>query len=164
MRDNKFGTYSLLFIAIMGLFIATSCKKDSAENNLPKAPELPPAPSTPIAEPVKEKPVYVYSGDRFRDPFLPAGQSTNYQPDAVFDPQRAKVMGIIFGKDYKSAVLSVGGSGTYFIKGGKIFDVMGKSVEGYGVKIFVDKVVLSGEADNVFELKIQSSDEEAKTL
>jgi hypothetical protein len=70
-----------------------------------------------------------------------------------------------FGKDYKSAVLSVGGSGSYFVKTGKIFDIMGKTVEGYTAKIFVDKVVLSGEADNVFELKIKtSSDEEAKAL
>jgi hypothetical protein len=82
--------------------------------------------------------------------------------DAVFEPQKAAVKGIVYGQGYKSAVLSVGGSGTYFIKGGRIFDVMGKAIEGYSAKIFVDKVVILGEADNVFELKIKNADEEEK--
>ncbi len=150
-----------LFLVLFGL---SACSK-KGDGEIARAPEVaPPPPPAPVVEPVKEKPVYVYSGDRFRDPFIPAGQSTNYQPDAVFDPQRAVVKGIIFGKEHKSAMVTVGGSGTYFIKGGKIFDVMGKVIDGYSVKIFVDKVVLSGEADNVFELKIKTSDEEVKDL
>jgi len=164
MPDKSIRNSNTLIVC-MALMMTTACKISSAPSAAPKAAEVPvPAPQAPVAEVVKEKPVYVYSGDRFRDPFIPAGQATNYQPDAVFDPARASVKGIIFGRDYKSAVLTVGGSGTYFIKGGKIFDVMGKSVEGYAVKIFIDKVVLSGEADNVFELKIKTSDEEAKAL
>jgi hypothetical protein len=39
---------------------------------------------------------------------------------------------------------------------------MGKAIEGYSAKIFVDKVVILGEADNVFELKIKNADEEEK--
>jgi len=116
----------------------------------------------PAPEQPKEKQVYVYSGDRFRDPFTPAGQNTNYQPDAVFDPQRAAVKAIIYGPEYKTAVLNVGGSGSYFVKDGKIYDIMGKPVEGYSAKIFIDKVVVLGEADNVIELKIKKFDEEGK--
>jgi hypothetical protein len=78
----------------------------------------------------------------------------------VFDPQRASVKGIVFGQGFKSAVLSIGGSGTYFIKAGRIFDVMGKPVEGYSAKVFVDKVLVLGEADNVYELKIKNDDDE----
>lgn len=153
--------FSLLIVCAANL----SCGKKDMSSEIPKAPVAAPVqPAVVTAEAPKEKPIYVYSGDRFRDPFVPAGQATNYQPDAVFDPQRATVKGIIFGQEYRSAVLTVGGSGTYFIKGGKIFDVMGKNIEGYTTKIFVDKVVLTGEADNVFELKIKTSDEEAKAL
>lgn len=123
----------------------------------PAKVEPPPAPEQP-----KEKPVYVYSGDRFRDPFTPAGTSTNYQPDAVFDPQRATVRGIIYGASLQSAVLLVGGTGTYFVRGSRIFDVMGKNVEGYTAKIFKDKVNVIGDADTVYELKMQS--EEGKEL
>ncbi|MCG3203907.1 MAG: hypothetical protein KCHDKBKB_00584 [Elusimicrobia bacterium] len=149
---------------ILVILLLASCSEKKAKE-LPKAPvvEATPQAVAPVEAP-KEKPIYVYSGDRFRDPFIPAGQSTNYQPDAVFDPQRATVRGIIFGKEYRSAVLTIGGSGTYFIKDGKIFDVMGKGVEGFTAKIFVDKVILTSEADNVFELKIKANDEEAKAL
>ena len=162
---NMNGFPLLIFSLLLTMLFGVGCNKGEEANVVAKAPDLPPLPPPePVAEVQKEKPVYVYSGDRFRDPFIPAGQATNYQPDAVFDPARAAVKGIIFGKDHRSAVLTVGGSGTYFIKGGKIFDVMGKTVEGYSVKIFVDKVVLAGEADNVFELKIKATEEEGKTL
>ncbi len=152
---------------VLLLLIATSiigCGKKAKVAQAPTPASTPIPTPTPVSQELKEKPVYVYSGDRFRDPFMPAGQSANYQPDAVFDPQRASVKGIIFGTDYKSAVLMVGGTGSYFVKSGKIFDIMGKTVEGYSAKIFVDKVVLLGEADNVFELKIKNTDEEAKAL
>lgn len=132
----------------------------------PKTVVPPPQISQPAPEVVvpQEKPIYVYSGDRFKDPFMPAGQSTNYQPDATFDPQRATVKGIIFGKQFRSAVLNVGGSGTYFIRADNLFDIMGKKVEGYRAKVFVNKVTIVGDADNVYELKIKNSDEEGKPL
>ncbi len=140
-----------------------SCRKKPETTAAPVVQIAPPPPPVPKEEP-KEKPVYVYTGDRFRDPFMPAGQTGNYQPDAVFDPQRATVKGIIYGAQFKSAVLNVGGSGSYFIRGGRIFDIMGKTVEGYSAKVFIDKVVVMGEADNVFELKIRGNDEEEKSL
>jgi hypothetical protein len=37
---------------------------------------------------------------------------------------------------------------------------MGKPVEGYSAKVFVDKVLVLGEADNVYELKIKNDDDE----
>jgi hypothetical protein len=122
---------------------------------------VPPPPPSPVVEQPKEKPVYVYSGDRFRDPFVPAGTTGSYQPDAVFDPQKATVKGIVFGPTAKTAVLSVGSGGTYFVKAGKIFDIMGKTIEGFSAKVFADKVVINGEADNVFELKIRNEEEKS---
>lgn len=149
-------------IAAALLLMTSACGKKKAETVAPPPPPRAIAPA-PTPEQPKEKPVYVYSGDRFRDPFTPAGVTANYQPDAIFDPQRAGVKGIIYGPDSKSAILTVGGTGTYFAKGGRIFDIMGKTVEGYSAKILVDKVVITGEADNVFELKIKETEQEGKT-
>lgn len=154
----KLFTYLIVFSS----FLICGCggKNESKNIETPIPPVV--AQTTPTPELPKEKPVYIYSGDRFRDPFTPAGQTNSYQTDAVFEPQKATVKGIIFGPSQKSAVLMVGGSGTYFVKAGRIFDIMGKIVEGYSAKIFVDKVVVLGEADNVYELKIKNSGEEDK--
>jgi hypothetical protein len=156
-RATKFILITLLSASAAGVFSACSKKK--------QPPPPPPAPFVkppePVVEQPKERPVYVYSGDRFRDPFTPTGLSTNYQPDALFDPQRASIKGLIFGPKLQSAVLLVGGSGTYFVRNGRIFDVMGKTVEGFSAKIFKDKVTISGEGDAVYELKLQE-DGEAK--
>jgi hypothetical protein len=163
MPDKR--TLSLLaFIATASLaagLTLTGCKDEAPQNISAAPPVLPPPAATPVAEVPKEKPVYVYSGDRFRDPFVPAGTTGSYQPDAIFDPSKASVKGIIFGSAAKSAVLTTGGGGTYFVKNGKIFDIMGKSLEGFTAKVFADKVVVSGEADNVFELKIRDEEEKS---
>jgi hypothetical protein len=159
-RDNSFANIAAL--SLLALLWSGCGKKE-----VPAAIVAPPPLANlapPVIEQPKEKPVYVYSGDRFRDPFVPAGTTANYQPDAVFDPQRAAVKGIIFGRGYKSAVLTVGGTGSYFIKSGKIIDIMGKAVDGFSAKVFVDKVLVLGEADNVYELKIREDEEEEKPL
>jgi hypothetical protein len=157
MRIPETKSLFIVLLAAMMAGLLPSCKK-KAPPPPPSAPPVAKAEPTPTPEQPKEKPVYVYSGDRFRDPFTPAGQATNYQPDAVFDPQRAIVRGIIFGTKLQSAVLQVGGTGTYFVRDGRIFDVMGKNIEGYTVKIFKDKVAIRGESDAVYELKLQETE------
>lgn len=121
----------------------------------------PPVQTEVAPEPAKERPVYVYSGDRFRDPFAPAGATGGYSMEAVFDPGKATVKGIIYGPGQRTAVLSTGSGLTYFVKSGRIFDVMGKTVDGYTAKVMPDKVIVSGEADSVFELKIRNEEEKA---
>lgn len=159
--NRRLAPLGLLMSAILML---AACGKNEplpiAPTNIPAPPPVQPA---AVPEAPKEKPVYVYSGDRFRDPFTPAGQTTNYQPDALFDPARVSVKAIIYGKKHRSAVLSMGGAGTYFAKAGRIFDIMGKTVDGFSAKVYENRVVIVGEADNTFELKLRN-DEEEKTL
>jgi hypothetical protein len=162
VKTKPFGLALASAMALMaGLMLLPGCKDEAPQNISTAPPVLPPSAPSPVAEQPKEKPVYVYSGDRFRDPFVPAGTTGSYQADAVFDPQKATVKGIVFGPNAKSAMLAVGSGGTYFIKAGKIFDIMGKPVEGFTAKVFPDKVVISGEADNVFELKIRKEEEKS---
>lgn len=156
--DNK----NIFSVTAGLLFLTLAACGDKNKGQVAPPPPPPVVETPPVLEQPKEKPVYVYSGDRFRDPFMTAGQSSSYQPDAVFDPQRAAIKGIIYGPYYKSAVLTVGGTGSYFIKSGKIIDIMGKPVEGFTAKVFADKVLIQGEADNIYELKIK--DEEEKPL
>ncbi len=154
----------LIIIILVGTSGLFSCKKN--QNSMPsdatpvqKVTSSLPAP-TPTPE--KEKQIYAYSGDQYRDPFMPAGASSSYQSDTVFDAGRAIVKGIIFGPELKTATLILGTGGSYFVKSGRIFDVMGKTIEGFSAKVFADKVVIQGESDNVYELKIKNPDEEAK--
>jgi len=153
---------SYFFSLVLALFAGLGCGKKDLGPTQPVEQAIVSPVATSTIEIPKEKPVYIYSGDRFRDPFTPAGQSNNYQLDAVFDPQKASLKGIVFGQGYRSAILTVGGSGSYFIKAGQIYDIMGKTVEGYSAKVFADKVTILGEADNIFELKVKNMDEEAK--
>ncbi len=155
MRANTF-----LKIAVGGACLALfACGKKEAASPPPPVPVIsqPAAPTT--VEAPKEKQVYVYAGDRFRDPFVPAGFSGGYSVDAVFDPAKSSVRGIIYGPGQKTAVLATGAGNTYFVKSGKIYDVMGKVVEGYTAKVFPDKVVVSNGAENEFELKIRTDEE-----
>jgi len=152
-----------LFFLFSGAILFIGCKEDKKKIVRPPSPKTVkteiPKPEV-IEEEKDEKPVYVYSGDRFKNPFVEIGQSTVYQPDAVFNPEQAKVKGIIFSKRLKSAIIQMGGSGSYFAKGSRIIDIMGKTVKGYSSKIFKDKVVIIGEADDVFELKIRENENE----
>jgi hypothetical protein len=161
---NNFRAIKIGAVCIMASIVITSCKKkepvidpNAAAN---QANVVKPAPTL---EPVKEKPIYVYSGDKFRDPFVSAGQSSNYQPEAIFDPKRMTIRGIVFSPNIKSAVLTVSGGSSYFVKDDVIFDVMGKVVKGFTAKVLEDKVILMGEADNVFELKIRNTEKGDKT-
>jgi len=153
------------FLAGLGLLVvlSTACSKQSEVPPPPKS--LPPLTvPTPVAVEPKEKPLYVYNGDHYRDIFMPVGASASYQAEGLFDPQKSSVHGIIFSPRYKAAVLTVMGSGTYFVKGGQIFDIMGKQVKGYSVKVLADRVIILSESDNTFEIKLKNDAEEAKTL
>ncbi|OVE77255.1 hypothetical protein BVX98_03195 [bacterium F11] len=158
-------TYLKIFLFLMVGILFVSCgKKDQSRTPMPSQSQMTRTQSkTPAIAPKEdeeEKPVYVYSGDRFKDPFLEVGQASAYSPEAIFNPDQAKVKGIIYSSRLRSAVLQVSGSGSYFINGSRIIDVMGKRLEGYKAKIFPQKVVISGEEDDVFELKIRETEED----
>lgn len=160
----------IAFIVFFGisLSIVGGCgKKEAPQAKAPPANMTPP-PAKVEEEPEEEpeKPVYVYSGDRFRDPFTEVGQTTVYQPDAIFNPQQAKVVAIVYSPRIRSAAIKISGTGSYYVTGNRIFDIMGKTVKGYKAQVFVDKVVVKGEADEVFELKIRETEkvEEEKSL
>lgn len=155
-------------ILVLSLMILTSsCKKTEtapppqAQTVTPPAPE---APQSPAAEEVKEKPVYVYAGDRYRDPFAEVGQTGVYQSDAIFNPNQARVKAIIYGTKIKSAVIQIAGSGSYFVTQSQIIDIMGKTVKGFKAQIFPEKVLIKGEGDEMYELKIRETEGEGKTL
>jgi len=154
--------HSLIFMMV-GIILLQACgeKKSVKSTPAPQRPQPVAAATVPDDE-TKEKPVYVYSGERFKDPFMELGQSTSYSPDAIFNPNQAKVKAIIYSPRIRSAVLQVSGSGSYFIKGGRIFDVMGKTMKGFRAKVFIDKVIISGETDDVFELKIRETEDEGE--
>ena len=156
-------------VVVIGL-LAVSCGKEEKPIQPPPAKtavETPRSPSTmTLEETEEEKLVYIYQGDQFRDPFRPAGFSSSYLPDAVFDPQKAVLKGIIYSGQFRGAVLRAGERGAYFVNRGRIFDIMGKTVKGFTAQVYENRVVLRAETGNTFELKIRSDEqsEEDKTL
>lgn len=154
MLDNK---KNFLVTSLFILSAFAGCKK----GNLPPSeinsiPKVSPSPIT-SPETGKEKKMYVYNGDKFKDPFIPAGISSNYQPDAVFDPKRAQLKALIYGPQLKSALIMVGGTVSYFVKGDQMFDVMGKIIQGYVPKVYENKVLIYGEGDTMFEYTIKKN-------
>jgi hypothetical protein len=162
MWDKKYLSITFL-VAIFSLLIASGCGDNS---KIPPPPKIMPVQPIPAPAPVEEKPkaVYMYEGDKYRDIFTPAGSVANYQSEAVFDPQKATVRGIIYSTRLKSAVLNVVGSGSYFVKDGKVIDIMGKAIKGITAKVLRDRVILTNESENTFEIKLKNDDEEAKSL
>jgi hypothetical protein len=149
-----------LILLLVGLWGCGTEAPTTQAPPIPKPQEDSFAKEPQVLQEDEEIPIYVYEGDRFRDPFMPVGQVTSYQPDAVFDPQRAEVTAIIFGRSYRSAVLRIGGAGSYFVKSGKIFDIMGKTIDNYRARVLVDRVIITGEAEEIFELKIRQTEED----
>lgn len=163
--DNRIKTLFLIFLGVnLGMLFFSSCGGRKKSSLPPKAKASPLVSEEQKVEDVEketqEKPVYVYSGDRFRDPFVEVGQTTVYQPDAIFNPDQAKLKAVIYSRRLRSALLNVSGGGSYFVKGGRIFDIMGKTMTGFKAKIFPEKVVISGEEDDVFELKLRESEDD----
>jgi hypothetical protein len=153
---------ALIVLAAASLSVAGCHKKETPPP--PPAPViLPPPPPPPAAVAVapKDKAVYVYSGDRFRDPFVPSGFTGGYSADAVFDPTKTTVKGIVFGPGQRTAVLATGSGNTYFVKSGKIFDVMGKTIDGFTAQVMVDRVIVTNDSDAKFELKIRNEEEKS---
>jgi|GEM_PF-4242760 len=164
-------TYPIRFYFLIPFLVAVtsfgllSCS-DKLQTNQQQAAQqvpVPPPPAAPKVTEEKEKPVYVYTGDRFRDPFTEVGAASGYQESATFNPQQAKVKAIIYGSQLQSAVINISGGGSYYVKGKRIFDVMGKTVKGFEAKVFMEKVVITSDTNEIFELKIKEDEEGEKS-
>jgi len=156
--------FVIVMVAVLGCGSGKDESKSKKTTAPPPAKATQPVPPSPVeVEKPKEKEVYAYSGDRFRNPFIPAGKTNNYKPDAIFNPEQASVKAIIHSRRMRSAVLNVRGSGSYFVNAGRIFDIMGKTVKGFTARVFVNRVVVSGEG-NAYVLKIRNKEEDGGTL
>ena len=85
-----------------------------------------------------------------------------YAADAVFDPQRAQLRGVIVGPASRTAVIATHDRGAFFVKGARIFDVMGKTVSGFSATVREDRVVIVAETGETFELKLRQDLEEER--
>lgn len=157
-KKSKFNSkitlgFSTLFL--MGMLVGfQACKRQVDQNISNQVPAVKPAP-TPIQIVEKEKTPYIYQGDKFRDPFAPSGFVVVSKTESMFDPQNTKLRGIIFSNAFKTAIITTTGGGSYFIKNGRIFDVMSKPIIGFSAKVMVDRIIILDDADNKYEIKIK---------
>jgi len=85
---------------------------------------------------------YVYSADRFADPFIPAralGVPTFLQH---FDPAGARLGGLITTPTGKIAMLRIATGATFIVKGGRLIDAAGRTVPGYYARVASGSVIV----------------------
>ena len=109
---------------------------------------------------------YVYTGDRFRDPFVPlsGGASGGYlrpvEDVGPFNPVGLSLKGIVAAPTGRWAVVRTKEGGTYFIKDGKIFDPKRKAVEGYQAIVQEKSIVILGPKGQEIEVGLKTSEDE----
>jgi hypothetical protein len=94
----------------------------------------------------EQKPVethkYIYSADRFVDPFIPSVGAGSAAAPQGFEPAGAEVGGLISTARGKLAIIKVSTGGTYIVKGGHLVDHSGHIVPNYLARINPDSVVV----------------------
>jgi len=156
--------YFLSFILLAGtaLFLA-SCGNDeapstSAPAKVTRAPAV--AVSTTTAK--KSIPIYVYRGDRFRDPFVSLvgnGLAISGSNEEVVVPNIGGLVlkGILEEDKQKMAIISGGGI-TYILKDSRLYDNRQRIVKGITGAIKKNSVIMIAPDKTTKELTLRSKE------
>jgi Tfp pilus assembly protein PilP len=150
-----------LLVMIIATFFAASCGKPGPSG--PAAAQVKRFAPKPVAVVYqkKEPPVYRYSGDRYRDPFIPlAGQGAYFsenEESAIPNIASLTLKGIIGEGKTKIALISGAGS-TYILKGGRLYDNRQRQIKGITGAIKTDSVIMIAPDKTVKELKLREKD------
>ncbi len=148
--------YWTLTVGLVGFgLLAPAVRGEEAADSLIDEPV---AVSTPAVAPV-----YVFKGDRFRDPFIPlVGASLGYEgprasaePISPFNPSNVELKGIIKTTSGRWAVMRTSEGVTYLIQNGKIYDPKRKPVEGFQCVVKEKSVVVMGPGKQESELLLK---------
>jgi hypothetical protein len=99
---------------------------------------------------------YVYSADRFTDPFIPSKARGTPGLLQIFDPAGAQLGGLITTLTGKIAVLRTTAGATYIVKEGRLIDAAGRTVPGYYARVTSSSVIVwatSGGSRYVYPLR-----------
>ena len=106
--------------------------------------------------------MYVYSGDKYRDPFIPlaglgAYFSENSEESSVPSITTLSLKGIITEGKTKIALISGVGS-TYILKESRLYDNRQSEIKGRTGAIKTDSVIIIAPDKTVKELKLREKD------
>ncbi|MGQ0644022.1 MAG: hypothetical protein ACT4O3_00825 [Elusimicrobiota bacterium] len=164
------GWRRLLAVGVFWGLGTALCVSGAASAQAPAANGSPAAADPAAAAPVSPPPpVYVYQGDRFRDPFIAlAGQgfvemAATPTEEGEFDPNAVELKGIIRGPGGRMALLRTPGGAPFIVKEGKIFNTKKKAVQGYVGIVKEKSLVMIGPNNKLTELSLKPKDEEGKS-
>jgi hypothetical protein len=122
-----------------------------------------PAPEAPV------EPLYVYKGERFRDPLVPltGGGAWDYSglsaSNEEFDPASVELKGIIKTQTGRWALLRSATGGNFLVKNGKIYDSKRKAAKDFVGIVKEKELVIIGPNNTTTEFKLKKDmDDEAK--
>lgn len=146
---------------IAAVFAFAACGKEKPSG--PIGPQVTPFLSKaplPVYQ-KKEEPLYVYKGDRFRDPFISlvgSGASFGESEDSgAPNISNLTLKGIISEGSVKMALISGGGS-TYVLKDSRLYDNRQRVIKGITGAIKTESVIIIMPDRTVKELKLREKD------
>jgi hypothetical protein len=150
-----------LFIIIIAAFFAASCGKQSPSGPAAPQPKQFAPKQPPAVYQKKEEPVYYYTGDSYRDPFIPlVGQGAYFsESDEMSVPSITSLTlkGIIGEGKTKIALIS-GAGATYILKDSRLYDNRQRQIKGITGAIKIDSVVIIAPDKTVKELKLREKE------
>jgi hypothetical protein len=146
-----------LFVLIIAAFFAASCgnPRNTGTGGLPTK-QFGQKLVTPVYH-KKEEPVYVYTGDKYRDPFIPLAGQGAYpsESEEVGIPSITSLTlkGII--TEGKTKIALIGGAGaSYILKDSRLYDNHQRQIAGITGAIKTDSVIIIAPDKTTKELKL----------
>ncbi|MBL0058215.1 MAG: hypothetical protein IPP35_03710 [Elusimicrobia bacterium] len=149
--------------------VLTLSTRGSAENAAFPLGSLSPV-ATVAESTAPAQPVFVFRGDRIRDPFVPlvgAPASVGAAPSpslplSAFNPQGAELKGILKTPTGRWAVLRTSEGAVYMVQNGKVFDPKRKVVEGFQGIVKERTLIILGPKNQEVELRLKKDEDAAK--
>ncbi len=147
------------FFSVLGFSLSTISTLYGVEAPVPKTgvqlAQATPAALATTAPATPAYKLYVYYGDRYRDPFVPLNGDFRGDQNALErPPQIASLVlkGIVQDSRGRMALL-ISGLNSYILKGGRLYDGRNRMVKKIAGVIKTDSVVIIGADRTVRELK-----------
>lgn len=149
--------FRLVFLVGLAVAISAGCGKSKSKRDIPPPPSIPNPVSMSSSSGSPEVPSYqkyAYAAGRWRDPFIPLVGSTTLGARVPTRPPNINMLflkGVMKDNATRLALLSTG-SASYILKGGRLYDVLGRKVPGISGVVRENSVVLMS-GGTVRELK-----------
>jgi hypothetical protein len=145
-------------LPILTVFLIAGCGGEEPQLR-PKIPNIPPKVNVPPPPQKKDVPKYVYSGSKYRDPFIPLNEkrllASSSKEVIVPNIESLSLKGIIDDGNEKMALFNAGGM-TYILKGNILYDSRRRLVKGLSGLIERDSVTMMDSSKKSKNIKLRN--------